>query len=153
MARAQREPFGHWSLTQVAAEAGITPRTARTLVASNVLNLHRLGYKDVLVARVAAALLDAPRPAGLNRTEAAAATQARDTQAIAYAREVIDTPAPSADTRLAIFPDEVRLVTESMKIFGAIGDMDDRPLLLLPVGKWALALRESLLPPTSAEAS
>lgn len=140
-----REPFGRWSVAQVAAEAGITTRTARTLVTNKVLNPHLLGYKDVLVARVGAALLDAPRPAGQTRTEATPITQARDKQAIDYARQVMDNPAPTGDTAmLAIFPDEVRLVEESMKVFAALGDMEDRPLLLLPVGKWAHALRATI---------
>lgn len=150
MARAQRDPFGHWSLTQVAVEAAITPRTARTLVTNRVLNPHRLGYKDVLVARIGAALLDAPRPAGLNRTEAAAATKDRDIQAIAYARQIMDDPAPDRATMLAVFPDEVRMIAENMKIFSALGDMDDRPLLLLPIGRWAHALREAITSPAEA---
>lgn len=155
MARpAMREPFGRWSVAQVAAEAGITPRTARTLVTNGVLNPHLLGYKDVLVARVGAALLDAPRPAGQTRTEATPITKARDSQAIGYARQVIDDPSPSGDTAmLAIFPDEVRLIEESMKVFAALGDMDDRPLLLLPVGKWAQALRSTIATAAAPEAS
>lgn len=153
MARpAMREPFGRWSVTQVATEAGITPRTARTLVANGALNPHLLGYKDVLIARVAAALLDAPRPAGQTRTEAASVTDARDAQALAHAREVIDSPSASRDTMLAVLPDEARLV-EGMKVFGAISDMGDRPLLLLPVGDWAHSLRATIAAAAPSHAS
>lgn len=155
MARpAMREPFGRWSVAQVAAEAGITPRTARTLVTNHVLNPHMLGYKDVLVARVAAALLDAPRPTGQTRTEAEPVVRVRDNRAIAYARQVINSTASGDTAMLAIFPDDVELIEESMKVFAALGNMDDRPLLLLPIGKWAAALRSSIASAaTATEAS
>lgn len=153
MARpAMREPFGRWSVAQVAAEAGITPRTARTLVTNHVLNPHMLGYKDVLVARVGAALLDAPRPAGQTRTQAEPVIKARDDRAIAHAREVMDNPTAARDTLLAIFPTEVRLA-EGMKVLGVIGDLGDQPLLLLPVGEWATALRASIASAAAPEAS
>lgn len=151
MARAKRrEPFGPWSLVQIAAEAGITHRTARTLVANNVLNAHRLGYKDVLVARVAAALLDAPRPAGLNRTEAAAATEDRDREVLNHARHIMDDPTPDRGVLLAIAPDGVRLITNPMQAMGVLGDMGSQPLLLLPLGEWASNLRNTILSPAEA---
>lgn len=150
-----RNTHGRWSLAQVAAEAGITPRTARTLVASGYLDLNRLGYKDVLSARVAATLLDAPLPAGQNRTEARDQTVARNFEALRLARTIIEDPAPTRDSLLAVLPTGVRLITNTMQAVGAVGDMGAQPLLLLPVGEWAHTLREAAMAdsPTAQAAS
>lgn len=139
-----RNAHGRWSLTQVATEAGITHRTARTLSASGYLDANNLGYKDVLAARVAGALLDAPPPTGQTRTAARDRTIARNFEAIRLARTVIDAPTSGRDVLLAVLPDDVRLVENPMQAFGVVGDMRARPLLLLPVGEWAHLLRETV---------
>lgn len=139
-----RNAHGRWSLTQVATEAGVTQRTSRTLVSSGYLDLNRLDYKDVLTARVAAALLDATPPAGQSRTQSRDRTIARNFEAIRLARTVIDAPTSGRDVLLAVLPEDVRLVENPMQAFGVVGDMRDRPLLLLPVGEWAHLLREAV---------
>lgn len=139
-----RNVHGRWSLTQVATEAGITHRTARTLIASGYLDPNSLGHRDVLCARVAAALLDAPPPVGQTRTEARDGTIARNFEAIRLARTLIDAPTSGRDVLLAVLPDGVRLVENPMQAFGVVGDMRDRPLLLLPIGEWAHLLRETV---------
>lgn len=140
-----RDPAGRWSLTQVAAEAGVTSRTARTVVAAGYLDADRLGYRDIVMMRVAAALLEAPRPAGLTRDAAAEQTKVRNFEALRLTRSVLDDPAPAKETRLAVLPASVRLATDAFTLMGAIGEAATSPMLLLPVGEWALALRDILL--------
>lgn len=148
-----RETHGRWSLAQVAAEAGITPRTARTIAAARYIDPDRLGYKDVLAARVAAAVLDAPRPAGQTRTESRDTTTRRNHKAVQLARTVIDSPTPTREAFLAVLPDGVQLVENAYQAIGAIGNLGDQPLLVLPVGEWAHALHASVFPTVTPAAS
>lgn len=136
MARpAMRDPAGKWSLSQIATAAGITYRTARTLVSLDYLDPDSLGSRDIVRARIAAALLDAPRPAGLNRNEATAATAVRNQRALELTAQVSDS---NEEATLVVLPGEVHLAPKSMTVIRYIDEFSGQPMLLLPVGAWAV---------------
>ncbi len=136
---AMRSADGRWSVSQLTVEAGLTPRVARTLVAAGLLDPAGLRETDVVVARVAAALLDAPRPPG-SRAASAAAVARRNDLALQLTREVLAERPPAADATLAVSPDDAQLSRNPMALIGLVGQLADRPLLLLPVGLWARQL-------------
>lgn len=139
MARpAMRDPSGRWSLTQVAAAAEITRQTARTLVAAHYLDAGNLGYKDVPLAKVAAALLDAPRPVGLSRQDTADAVTKRNFEALALARRVIEDPSPAKDATMVVTSDQVTLYDDPFALMGHLRGLTVTATLL-PIGAWATA--------------
>lgn len=146
---AMREPLGRWSLTQVAAEAGVTHRTARTIATAGYLDPDNLTYRDVITMRVAAALLDAPRPNGQTRTQSADTTTKRNFEGVRLARTVIDDPNPDRETRLAVLPHTARLATNAFALMGAIGEAGTDPVLILPIGEWVHRLRDTLHTPAT----
>ena len=140
MARpAMRTIHGRWSLRQVAAEAGISHRTARTLATNGYLNATHLGYKDILLARVAAALLDAPRPHGAHTPDTPDTTTTRNFEALRLTQTIADNPTPSTDTRLLITPTTATLEADPFDIVAALRKTTD-PVLALPIGHWAQEL-------------
>lgn len=132
-----REPGGRWSLTQVATAAGVSHRTARTVATAGYITPENLTDKDVVLLRVAAALLDGPRPSGTPRNEAADALIQRNFEALRLTQLVLNDPAPNKDVRLAVLPQTARLAQDAFSLMGIIGDTKAEPLLLLPVGEWA----------------
>ena len=134
MARpAMRDITGRWSLVQVAAEAGVTHRTARTLATAGYLDANNLRYRDIVMLRVAAAALDAPRPAGQTRTETHDTALARNFEALRLTRTVLDNPTPSREATLVLSPTKAALFEDPFKLMGHLRDLNT-PTLLLPVG-------------------
>ena len=125
-----------WSVTQVALGAKISMRTARTLVESQWIPSKTLTGDHVLIARVAAALLDAPRPEGVSRSGADASTHDRNRQLLDRAYALLSEPNPAAVALIS--PNEVYVAETNFK---AMAFLEDQPgneaILLLPVGRWA----------------
>lgn len=145
MARpAMRDPSGRWSLAQVAAAAGLSRQTARTVVSAGYLNPEDLHYKDIALAKVAAALIDAPRPAGMNRHDAADAITKRNFEALTLARRLLDDPTPSRDAILRISATEAVFHKSPSR---ALADLEDltEPALMLPLGAWVTELNSDLI--------
>jgi hypothetical protein len=154
MARpAMRDPSGRWSLTQVAVAAGITRQTARTLASNNLLgDVTNLSSKDVLCARVAAHLLDAPRPLAMKPADARDAVIKRNFDALALTRRIIDNPTPPSGAVLLITPTTATLHESPFKLMADIEGVQVA-VLLVPVGAWAeaWALGKAFDPAPAAE--
>lgn len=135
-----RDLTGRWSLVQLAHEAGVTHRTARTIVASGYLDPNNLTLHDIVTLRVAAALLDSPRPTGEPRNTASPATTRRNNEALRLARQVARHTTPSKDARLVITPTTATLVDDPFDLVTILRRETD-PALLLPLGEWAQELQ------------
>lgn len=136
MARpAQNRPDGEWSLTQVAKASGITIRTARTLVENQWLPSGPLRREHVAIARLSAALLDAPRPQGEGRGPLSESTAARYRDLLDQAYTLMSDPVPSA---VAVVTPTQAVIANSMKRVVSIVEATAPPqsTLLLPVGAW-----------------
>jgi hypothetical protein len=139
---AMRAPGGRWSLAQVAAHAQVTHRVARTCVQAGYLDPQDLRQGDVTVLKVAAALLDAPRPAG-PRTETSDAADRRNRQALTLTRQVL--AAPERDAVLVVVPAQAHLA-RGLALVGLLAEHRTQPVLLLPVGEWAMQAAEPAAP-------
>lgn len=140
--RVQRPARGRWSLLQVAADAGVTERAARTCVARGYLDAKDLGRSDVVLLRVAAALLDAPRALdGQPRASLSVRSATRDQRALAETTRLLAAATVSAEAMLMLSPDEVLVVDNALLAAGNILRFGPVPVLVLPVGAWIHAVR------------
>lgn len=145
MARpAMRNVGSRWSLLQLAAAAGISHRTARTLVTAGYFNAEALDHRDIVPMRVAAALLDAPRPTGEPRQSPSDQTLRRNFAALSVVRTFVSDPTPKTETLLVVRPHDTRTVDNPMSAIGVLGDMGDQPMLVLPIGQWTQAAHQVL---------
>lgn len=136
MARpAMRDPSGRWSLTQIAAAAGLSRQTARTIATAGYLDTGDLRYRDIVLAKVAAACLEAPRPTTGTRTETHAAAHARNQEALRLTTRLLDDPHPPRDALLRISATEAVFHKSPSR---ALADLEDltEPALMLPLGAW-----------------
>lgn len=133
---AMRDPHGRWSLAQVAEHAGVTHRVARTCAQAGYVDPTGLQQQDVTVLKVAAALLDAPRPSGPRTATSQAVTQ-RNQHALNLTRQMLD--APQHDALLLVVPTTAHLAS-GLAVVGLLSQYQAEPILLLPIGQWALAL-------------
>jgi hypothetical protein len=144
-----RTPGGRWSLSQVYTEAGITLAVARTVVRQGRIDPSELTEDDVVVLRVAAALLEAPRPLGMPRNQTAETVRKRDDRALALTRDALasrsEHPMSTAQATLAVFPADVIMARTSFQLMAAVEEQVLRgdAALLLPVGAWIAALRSN----------
>lgn len=134
-----REVGGRWSLQQVYLEAGITLSVARTVVRRGMLDPDALTEDDVVVLRVAAALLEAPRPEGA-RTQTAEVVAARDEAALLLAREAVSRASVDPAAVLLVSPDQATLAADMLGVMNALAARRGETLLMLPIGDWITAL-------------
>lgn len=136
-----RSITGRWSLMQIAQAAGVSHRTARTVTDRGYLDSQRLQITDVLMLRVAAALLDAPRSSGLPRSGTTEDIERRNHDALTATRTLLTatrSPDPMrnvADTWLLITPTTAALEPDPFEVVRRLKG-DPTSTLLLPVGRW-----------------
>lgn len=132
----QNASDGTWSLTQVAKAAGIKMRTARTLVNAAWLPEGNLTVEHVLIARVSAALLDAPRPPSEGRGPMTAPVQDRYRRLLDEVYRLLGDPNTAA--LALISPTETLLARTISRAMSFLEEQDvPQAVLILPVGKWA----------------
>jgi hypothetical protein len=135
-----RQPGGRWSLQQVYIEAGITLSVARTVVRKGLMDPDALTEVDIVVLRVAAALLDAPRPFGQARTQAAETVQSRDEQALSLTRDLLAGDRVDPAAALLVSATEALLAPDLLALMNGLAARRGSTVLMLPVGEWVAAL-------------
>lgn len=130
----QRDTRGRWSLRQIASEARLTLRTITRLADLGWIDATNLGYRDIAVSRVAAALLDAPRAPGTSREQAPTVHAERVSQALALTRDLA-ARADKIDDQWLIITAEVSTLGNALAVANAVSQQT-QPVLLLPVGAW-----------------
>lgn len=136
MARpAIRGQNGTWSLRQAFTAAQVTERAARAIVARHLVGPDALTGADVLALKVTVALsrcalLDCDDPILANMRDADATRAARDCW---YA--------PTLEMLLVSTSGETRLARTAAELSAVLTVYADRPVVLLPIGRWALDLQ------------
>lgn len=131
-----RSAAGPWSLLQVAAAAGVTERVARTCTARGYLPRAGLRPRDIVRLRVAATLLNAPRPASVTPAAGAAVIERRNRRALDLVDQALDAT-PRQDTAMVVVtPADAVLASNPLLAAGLIAECGSDPVLVLPVGAW-----------------
>lgn len=130
---------GTWTLVQVAAEAAVTRAMARSAVERGLLPKGGYTEADVVLARVAGALLAFPDPTALpGRGKPDSAR--RDATAIRFARAALTDPATTYDTCLVVSGAEVEVANTPEQAAAILQRMPAVATLVLPVGRWRAML-------------
>lgn len=140
---AQNTRDGDWSLTQIAKHAGMKKHTIRALADGGWLPTEGLKREHILIARVAATLLDAPLPDGEGKRSMSAATVDRYRSLLAKAWDAIaDTD--TAQSVALISPTDATVVASMSRATVFIEDQTPpAAVLVIPIGAWAQEVRDA----------
>lgn len=131
---------GTWSLTQISKAAGITMRTARTLTNNQWLPAHDLTVNHVVVARVAAALLDAPSLDG--RGKMSSLVVDRNKQIVDRVHRLLQDRHTSA--WVLVSAEEWHIASSMSRMMAFVEDQQTpTPVLMIPVGAWVQEVRDA----------
>lgn len=121
---------------QVRTAAGVTEAVARSAHRQRLIDATRLTQDDVVLLRVAAALMTAPLPLdGRSRVEHERDLARRNDLAMRIARDsVARREGPGA--HLVVFADEVSPASSLIEVMGLLEKRPGAPVLLLPIGAW-----------------
>jgi hypothetical protein len=110
-------------------------RTARTLVATGRLPRSGLSVEHALIAKVHAALMDAPRPPGVARGAVDHVVEVRNNRVVESAWNCLRDR--NASTVALVTPSEAFVATSLTRAMLILEEQPLDPILLLPLGHWA----------------
>lgn len=131
---------GQWSLTQVAAEAGVSRGVARAAVARGYLPGAGLTETDIVLLRVAAACLAYPDPTAPlppKGSPAASRPGRRDADVLRYTRAILGDPRAEPGAAVLLAGKEVAAADRSEDLLDTMRRLPPHAVLVLPVGLWA----------------